>query len=58
MKRIRIIVRSNLISTKPRRLIRKLSAVTRAAGKQKKRTYPQIKQEEMADQTWDIVLRI
>ena len=49
MNRIRIIVRSNLISTKPKRLIRKLSAVTRAAGKQKKRTNPQIKQEEMAD---------
>jgi hypothetical protein len=58
MKRIRIIVRSNLISTKPKRPIRMLSVVTRAAGKQKKRTNPQIKQEEMVDQTWEIVLRI
>ena len=58
MKRIRIIVRSNLITTKPKRPIRKFTAVTSTAGKQKKRTNPQIKQEEMVDQTWEIVLRI
>jgi hypothetical protein len=49
MKRIRVIVRSNPILTKPKRPIRKLSAVTRAADKQKKRISLQIKQAEKTD---------
>ena len=58
MKRIRIIVHSNLTLRKPKRLIRKLSEITKAVDKQKKRIAPRMNQEGKEDQIWVIVLRI